>query len=400
MEVLIGDFGSIQLLGGGGGTMLIPRDVAVALFRRVAIQETNYAQNELGMYSFASVGRSNKASFLSLSGPKHILQSRKNGCTFNPKGQLTNEITDVTMCPVEVNMEICPDSLWDSCFEQILGVGNGINDFFATPEGDQLLMHIMELVYTGLGNSYADLVQFGKHPLIAAANAANSYTVGQGEWNDYRDQQASCTGLITLVDALKAAGLPNYQYTIATADLSPNGLEFTGDAMGLIDQVINAAPGELATFLEARGSKGEYGICSVSPSIYNRLEEQFMTTYGVISEGYRYRVSGMQTSLNGTNTLPGVLLYKGVWVTRRNDWKKFDLITGTTTHRALLQAPGVLGLAHDVADIKQFGGQGLVLQRSPDIRDKGKISMITNYDVATAILNQDFLVNASLTLTA
>ena len=400
MRILIGEYDYINLIDNNGTkTMLIPQETAVVLFRKIAIQETNYRLNELAMYSFGSVGRSRKASFLSLQGPKHLIQKRgANGCTWTPKGKITNQITEIDMAPVKVEMEICPDALWDSCFENILEVGNGVNDFYASAEGQELLNHILTLVYTGLGNSYAELVEFGKHPLIDDADAGSWFTIGQDEWDDYKDQQTAVAGFMTLVDDLKAEGHANFGYSINQADM--NGADFTGDAMALLTRVINAAKGELSTYLKKAGVGMPMATISVSTGIYDRLEEQFISQYNAIPESYYFKINGSQPLSNGLTSMPGVLKYKGCWVVRRDDWAAFDDITGTTTHRALLSVPGNFGLVHDVSDVQQFNGQGLVIQKSPLLKDGGKIWMKTNYDVATAILDTNLMINFSETKTA
>ena len=400
MRILIGEYDYINLIDNNGTkTMLIPQETAVVLFRKIAIQETNYRLNELAMYSFGSVGRSRKASFLSLQGPKHLIQKRgANGCTWTPKGKITNQITEIDMAPVKVEMEICPDALWDSCFENILEVGNGVNDFYASTEGQELLNHILTLVYTGLGNSYAELVEFGKHPLIDDADAGSWFTIGQDEWNDYKDQQTAVAGFMTLVDDLKAEGHANFGYSINQADM--NGADFTGDSMALLTRVINAAKGELSTYLKKAGVGMPMATISVSTGIYDRLEEQFISQYNAIPESYYFKINGVQPLANGLTSMPGVLKYKGCWVVRRDDWAAFDDITGTTTHRALLSVPGNFGLVHDVSDVQQFNGQGLVIQKSPLLKDGGKIWMKTNYDVATAILDTNLMINFSETKTA
>src|SRR5690606_31205744 len=145
--------------------------------------------NYFGLYSYGSVGRAGKIRFARLEGPKHILSSRKNGCTWNPKGKITNDITDMMLCPVEYNGELCPDALWDSCWELILGTGNQVRDITATPEGRALFAEMLRLTYVGLGNSIYDLGWFGQHPAIEDADDNDTYTVSEEEWEDFKDQQ-------------------------------------------------------------------------------------------------------------------------------------------------------------------------------------------------------------------
>ena len=57
---------------------------------------------------------------MSLTTPKHILQSRKNGCTWNSKGSVSVDLTDITLCPVEYMGEQCPDAFWGIVWKQSL----------------------------------------------------------------------------------------------------------------------------------------------------------------------------------------------------------------------------------------------------------------------------------------
>ena len=395
-RIVIDNNSWFDIIGSGNtGTIAIPQEFATKLFQKHAIQETNYAANELGLYSFASFDRNKRASFLSLRGAKHILQPRVKGCDWRAKGKILQEAIDVFLNPVEANMEICPDPLWNSCFEPILGVGNGINSFYSTAEGQALLMELMRIYYLGLGNSYAELVEFGNHYLIEDANTDRTYTVEDLEWKDYYDQQKAAVGHMTIVDELRANGEKNFIYEIPATDISGN--DYVGDAMALIEKVISSASGTFATYLKSRSLSGRLPIIRVSPSIYMKFEAQFMNSLYAAQNPlyYQYQLTGVQP--NGMSTMPGVLKYKNCWVVCEDSWGAFDAMTGYTTHRVLLTAPANFGIAHDVRSVNQFGGQGLVLQATTDLRDGGKILASTNYDLGTAVIDKELMINFSYT---
>jgi len=98
-------------------------------------------------------------------------------------------------------------------------------------------------------------------------------------------------------------------------------------------------------------------------------------------------------------SLPGVLIYNGYVIYNDPVFKVFDNITGTVTHRALLGAPGVFAVAFDIPAIKSSEDLGLEIVQHLDAPFKGKIFMDTIFKVGNKILDTNFVVNASLTLT-
>ena len=97
-----GTFGKIVFRQSGGSRFMeIPTDTAHLIFDKIALKYPEIALNTLGLFQLGSVGRTRKGKFMNLTTPKHILQSRKNGCTWTSKGTIHSELTEVELCPIE-----------------------------------------------------------------------------------------------------------------------------------------------------------------------------------------------------------------------------------------------------------------------------------------------------------
>lgn len=372
-------------------------DSAVQVFERFILQEREIAANELMLYSSIPVGRNLKARFASLTTPAHIFSNRKNGCTWTPKGAVRSNLVEFDTCPIEYNGQQCPDALWNSCWEKLLGVGNDAHDLLSTPEMQALVAQIIRQIIYGMGNSFSELTHFANHPLIEQVNSLGSYAVGVDQWADYYDQQMSgeCGGWLTLIDELRGLGQQGYDIDIPDSDINTNG-SYGGDIVALIEQLRNAAKPDFRTWIQDgyRAPNGEllWPIVLLSSAEFDAYEEYVRTTYQATESGFQYNFS----RTNGqAGIVPGVLKYKNMPVMRWHEVTRFDSITGCESHRAAIVAPGNLGLAHDVDELEQFAGMGMRMVQKIDPPDNGLLYMYTTLRWGAGIGDPDFMVHAS-----
>lgn len=399
-----GEFGSMAFEQVGNTRyMTLPTETAVRIFKSIAVKYPDIAGNEMGLYSFASIGRAREAKFMSLGTPSHLLKKGSAGCTWNPKtGKMTSEITKITLCPVEYQGEECPDAFWGDCLETILGVGNEVNDIFATAEGRQMMAMMMEQLYLGIGNSFYELAWFGQHPIIDLADAGSWYTVTESEWADYKSQQEACVGFMTMIDHYKdIEGLPNFNIPIYESDV--NGAKYVGDAIALINRLTGGGSGKFAQMLRQKASYGQNPIIQVTNGVFDRLREQLTSAFGQIPAAYNFYITGRQAVQNCPNgdcmvLAPNALMYNGYIIYNNYALGMFDDITGVISHRAILSAAGVFGLAYDVPSLEQFNGMGMQVVQYKDAPYLGKTYMNTRFEIGTAILNTEFITSASLLL--
>ena len=392
-----GTFGKIVFRQSGGSRFMeIPTDTAHLIFDKIALKYPEIALNTLGLFQLGSVGRTRKGKFMNLTTPKHILQSRKNGCTWTSKGTIHSELTEVELCPIEYMGEQCPDAFWNDCLEVIFGTGRKVHDFFGTAEGQDMMKRILRQVYIGLGNSFYELAWWGKHPLIADAEAHGWYTVSREEWEDYLDQQSACGGWMTMIDELKALGA-NDNLTVPIHQVDVQGKKYIGSAVALIDRVLENATSDFENIMDAN-TAGLEPIILVTDGIFNRFVEEMTLQFNTIPASMEYWINA-ETTVGGRRLVRNALRYKGYVIYKAAAFKLFDQITGTITHRVLVSAPNNFGLVYDVPELAQFAGMGLQVTQKLEAPYKGKVYMDTTFKMGTAIIDVNALINASLTLT-
>ena len=359
---------------------------AMSFYTKFAIQEQSIQDNQLGLYSHIVLDRDDRARFMNMVGPAHIFSSRKNGCTWSPKGKIQLNVNEFGVCPIQAESELCPDAYWNSCLERIFAAGDGILDLMGTAEGRALMNEVTYLYYRAQGNSMNALSWYAEHPNIETVNTNGTYKASPEEWAAYYDQEMSgtCAGWMTQLDALKTAGRANYNVSLPNSDFAgsdPVAGAYTGDIIALIDRLILSAGPEFSNAIKygisGRGAAATrngkvFPIIKLTSVLYRAYKKYIRTTYPNIVEGYNYAMTGN----DGRNiNVIGALEYDNLAITEWEEPGIFDAIAGTTSHRAALFMPGLLGLATDVRDLRQFTGMGLRIVQHLEAPYKGKTYM-------------------------
>lgn len=403
-----GDYGEMIFSGSStdqgeltGRYLSLNTEAALNFFRKITLVKPDLQSNFFRLFSFARPGRHDKVRFASLTTPRHLLQSRKLGCAWNPKGEITSNIQEFNIYPIEYNGEQCPDVFYGQCLEAILGVGNQVRDLQATPEGRAMVGEMINRIYTGLGNDLYDLAWWGQHPLIDTADTNGWYTANEADWVNFKDQQDAIGGIMTMVDYLKhTEGLPQFNVQINESDV--NGSEYVGTATDLFDRLIAAQKPEFKLMVKSGRIQGLTPLMLVSRSIFDKYEAELMSEWNQIPELFYRYYSGDWCAINGCSPnepIPDVLKYKGTTVIAMDEWDLIDTYLGVTTHRAMLTVPGNFAIGFDVPSLAQFNGQGMRITQRLMPPYQGKIYMDTTFKVGTGIIDPDFMGNASLVLT-
>lgn len=383
--------------GGNNRILSLTMETTVNYFKKLALVKPNIVANKLKMYTLMSVGNEEAAMIGSFKKKGHFLQPFKHGCTWTPKGGFTHTIEEIPMYRVSGQFEICHDVFLKGCMAKIYGTGNNIRDLAYTAEGAKLLATIIEILFEEIGNDLYDLLHFGRHPMIALSYANKwfrKYGKTDEEMDSYVDQQQTLTGLITLIDKLKAEGKPNYNVQIYPAHY--NGREYTGDVgEDLFLRVFNAQSKEMRA--QARQNKGTSaaGIISVSRGIYEKYETELIERGSNIVQGYRLYVSG---SDGEPKAIADGLMWKGIPVILDDTWEEFDDTVGIDTHRVVFSGQEVQVIAYDIKELKQFTGMGMIIVQNllPGKDGNGKILGQTDFRAGTGLVDVRHVVNASV----
>jgi hypothetical protein len=236
--------------------------------------------------------------------------------------------------------------------------------------------------------------------MISTANTEGFYGVSVEEWEDYVDQMLSgeCGGIITQLDELAAAGESYYDMSIPLADVDVAAKKYTGDIIEFLEDLKDQASSELQSAMDTGvmiNGVNRMPIILLTPNLFRAYKAWITAQAGTNELAYRYTLE----RADGTTMMNGnMLMYDGMPVIRWDAPARFDAITGSLTFRAAIAMPGVFGVLHDVSDLMQFTGMGLLIEQSTRLADKGKVFMTTNFRWGAGIANKDFVSHASLVL--
>lgn len=352
------------------------------------ILHPSIAANEVGAFTAQSVGRNGTVRWSRLTGPKHLFKPRQNGCVWDPKGSIRLNTEQVTLSPIEVQMEQCVDAFWKECWEKLLGTGTDIRKMLATEEGRQMLNYITNRIFDSMRNSVSNLIWWGKNDYISQSTAGSWFAVEEKEWADYTEQQDILAGFHTII-ADGASTYDHWNVAIAGGDVS--GGTFTGGSNSVVsyfEDVYDASTPELQTMYDVQPDQVAY---YVSPSIFKAYKLYLESTYSAIPESYYLLVDGAPRR--------DILMYNDVPVVAMREWAAFDRTVGINTHYIYLAARGVFGVAYDVDSLEERNGIGLEISTWDIQPHKGKTYIDTDFKMGAAILDTDFVSRAFVEIT-
>lgn len=400
VEALFGDVSR----GSGGfarsGSVQFSADNALTIFEQLLVYKEDILANEIGAYALAERVTAGKAYWASFDDLKWISKARPANCD---RTAITDHgMTEVskTLCKNHIFLEFCKDSVvaeLDTLWSSLWGAGNDLNEILATEGGRAIFQKFVNRVIGAIGNDFYNIAWWGNHPIIGTANTANLKSYSAGIQTRITNTYGVCDGLLKQIDVLKTGSYPHINNDISGGDF--NGYEYTGDAIALIDNLDVKAHSDLDEALDGLREMHEYPIVFVTKGIFNRLTEQITATYPGLASSLCYNMNGTLADEVGVElknkTTYNAFVWKGKLIVKRPDWDSTAKSLGFYHHRALMFVPKSLGIAIDVDVMTQFGGMGLAIVKSGDPKDGGAYFLESNYQIATAILKDTYLVNYS-----
>lgn len=361
----------------GSRTVLLDLNIqnTQSLLLEPAFNYDNPIQRQVGATRF--VFGKDKYQMLHLSKPGNMLAPRTNCDTWSPNVRVGLRPDEIVVSDFELNGEQCNDEFETGCLRNI-GVGPNPSSPGNpnTQELNAIEQAIVAQVRSGLTDDVYKIAWFGDTAFTGSMDLNHlendtrmsmerMLSVTDGWWKELRARTASSNPL------QKVEGIDSNGGTASTNALLPANI---ADFL----KQLRLSSNPILRFWNLNKTIAERPIYMLQSGLFNALETYFENTG--TSEAHQFRIDGA--------VVPGLLTFNGFLVVQVAEWDMFDHETGniqttgswigeSKTQRALFIArENLTGLAN-VQSIENYPGSGLVIQRSPYIKDKGKIAMFS-----------------------
>jgi hypothetical protein len=229
------------------------------------------------------------------------------GCGWTPKGKMPTSQRTVVTKKHKVNLELCTDEFWGTCFEWMTGNGLDIHKLDATELGNQVLNFWITRIQQGLLNDMFRIAFYSDDTSVLPFYAQNN------GWFKQIEQD--------IADGLTPAAVA----TGSGAPLTP------GDSEAIFQGMIDAQTDELEDV------PVDQKVFMVSKSIWNDYRNFLKSNVNLESDRMRL-IDGVQT-----------YYYEGIEIKRCPQFDRADNELGNADfHRAVLTWKGNLTVATDV----------------------------------------------------
>lgn len=385
-----------------GGQVSFTSAEALKLLALYLVYKEDLLANELGAYNIAENVTGGKAYWASFDDLNFITSTRPGSCSRTATSD--HEMTEVskTLCKNHVFLKLCKDSIvaqLNSAWSALWGAGNDLNEIRATEGGEAIFQQFVNRVIGAIGNDFSTISWFGNLPVIASTITANPLGLSDAKKTAITATTTACDGYLKQIDALKDGSHTHLNNTFDGAEL--DGDKFIGDALQWISDLDTLAQPDFAQAMDGLKEMHEFPIVFVTRGIFNKLKEQIVGAYPALASSLRYEMNGTLADELGIELQNKVTYNAFVWdgklIVKRSDWDHVAQTIGFYHHRILMTVPKNLGLALDVPAMDQFTGMGLSITKSPAPTDGGAYFLETNYQMATSILRDAYMVNVSYT---
>lgn len=382
------------------GNIQLSAEDTLTLMKQHRIYKEDILANTLGAYAIAEKVKGGTAYWASIDNMKYVTTARPSDCsrTAITRGNVTS--TSKALTKMHVFLKFCSDTWtakFDSRWKALWGAGNELNDITSTAEGREVFNEYVNTSVEAIGSDFSEISWLGNHPIIATTVSADPLSLGGTITAAITATLSVADGWFKQIDALKTVSYPHINNDILSGDM--NGDLYIGDAIALVQEMKTKAKPKFASALAALKEGAQYPILFVTGGIFNRLKEQIIAANPSLASTLCWVMNGKLAAEMGielvNSTTWNAFHYDGNIIVNRPDWDASAQEIGFYHHRALLVIPGTLGIAIDVEEMEAYGGMGLSIVKSPTPTDGGAYFLETNYQIATAILKNEHMVNYS-----
>ena len=371
----------------------LPVEEASKLYLEPAVVANNPFQSA-GLRMFRTEFGKRKLRMNHLRVNRNNLQPKAPCDVWNPTPRFALRPESLVTTDYELNGEQCPDEFDARCLQEMRGpLGKGtVPEFGGTPELDALLSAMVRLLSRELTNDIYKIVYWSDTDIRAKA-AAGFY----GEL-PYVDNPAARERLFTMLEQQNGVWSEIEARTQTTnerariAYVDSNDGTIAGNATraenvtDFFDEMIAQASPLLAGWYDQ--SQPAYGM-------------PFFAVDGKFFRAYKAYLRSLGTEMANRLIIDGEavrdsLEYDGYAVVHVREWDAFDAEMGRTgnTARALFTVPENLTLLANMENSQLQPGSGLLVQKSPLLKDKGKVWMYADYSLGMGIAQPELMVAA------
>jgi hypothetical protein len=372
--------------------ILIREDIGISdthqLLVRPSFKSHNPLASNLNIFRVL-YGVKNRRKMIKVNAVDDVLQSKKPCRVWSPKKSIRFTTDELTVAPFELMEEQCGDELDESCWANLQGEGNDVNDMNASEGARALLSAILTQLRRGVGNSIHkvswwsrpdfsdnyDLSHISDPEDRALLVDMMSQTVGL--WPDIFDRVDN--GLIKALDTYDGS------YNAATV----------GNIYGFLDGLVNDAPFELQAYAqEYDGQEGEEPVILLTNDLFKAFKDYLISINSLASS---------QLIVNGT-PVRNAYTFDGIPVMRVMDWDRFGVQMNNRRSMAMFTAPRNLHIGCDIsAQRNRFTADGnevgLRIYQSEDPEQKDAIKFYMALKLGTGVAH-DELVHVAYNSTA
>lgn len=354
------------------------------------LNNDNILQSAMGGKLYRIItGVKDKVKMNHLSKPNNGLQPRTNCKDWSPSLSVAFRSTELTVCSFELMAEQCEDDFNAGCLRNLEAVGNNMIDMGASAQLSEIQAAAVMLTMETITDDIYEIAWFGDtefsdandqwHSDLSQMDVADAEHLKkkirhcEGWWKEIVERTA------------ETAPLEKVRYVDSNDGTAGGNATNPANVTTFMQTMINQSSSKLRTWAKAR-PMAERPVFLLQSEIYQAYIT-YLTSLGN-DEAFRLLVNG--------TPVEGVYTFKGYPVMEVSEWSIFDekIGAGGKNQRALFIAQENLVIGIDADSVAGYQGQGLVVQKSPLVKDKGMYYMYTALKLGARIAYPE-LVTAS-----